>query len=119
MGNFLLTVESGAICYRQGELGIDASGESNPAPIAKAVNEEGNPAPTTCTPSGTDATDCEDGCALDPGDVVYLPVGSTVTQSASSDHAYGTPGSTKSAIVVLIQFGEYPRDQGPCGGTCH
>ena len=27
MGNFLLTVESGAICYRQGELGIDASGE--------------------------------------------------------------------------------------------
>lgn len=111
-GSFVLTVKSGGICYQQGALG-------GASPTAFATS---SPSQDGCVPTPGKVADCQDadGCALTAGDVVYLPAGSRVVQQDPSFHAYGTPGSTVSALVLISQYvDEGSPGAAPCGGTCH
>jgi hypothetical protein len=108
-GTFVLTVSEGAICYSH----IGAPDQSQTTVVANVSNDDS--APAEC---GGARTDCEVGtdCVLAPGEVVYLPTGSWITQSDTSNHLYGNVGDEQ-AVVYVSGWG-LPDKSTSCGGSC-
>jgi len=109
-GSFVLSVEEGAICY---EL------LSSPPILGTltARTPQNTSAPAGCAATATDCDD-EDGCTLQPGGTVYLPTGSTITQTDTAGHWYRNVDTTNRAVVYLAEDQE-GMNAAPCGGGCH
>lgn len=123
-GAFTLSVSEGAICYTM--LGVEEGEES----VATARVAESVTPPTDCPapdlPCGPNVcapalrTDCADadGCVLDPGDTVYLPAASTITQTDDALHWYVNVDPNEPAVVYLAEQQDFV-SAAPCGGSCH
>ncbi len=123
-GSFVLTVDSGAVCYTLLEPAV------NGTVVTATVPEHVEPASAcpapdvicgpdvACTPAQTDC-DGGTGCILEPGETVYLPAGSTVTQMGDgAQHWYGNVDPYHPAVVYLAEY-QLEGDDAGCGGSCH
>lgn len=109
LGSFILSVAEGAICYTY----VGAPDPTETSVIASIAAAD--PIPTGCV--GAETT-CElnADCILKPGDVVYLPTGSWITQSNTAMHTYGNVGD----MQAVVYLSGYEPDVGgaPCFGGC-
>lgn len=121
-GAFVLSVESGTICYTY----LEADGDD---PTVTAIVAKNVPVPVGCptlslicpgadgcSPPRTDCADA-DGCELQPFDTVYLPAGSSVLQTDSTLHWYGNVDPVDTAVVYLAEY-QPETDSAPCGSGC-
>lgn len=105
-GAFALSVEEGAICYT---LVTNDHGT-----VTAALSQDVAP-PPGCESS----IDCVDFvCTLDAGDTIYLPTGSTLTQTHGETHFYGNVDPAIPAVVYLAEYQSH-QDAAPCSGGCH
>jgi hypothetical protein len=117
-GSFVLTVTEGAICYHH--TGLSDSSESTV--IANVSTNES--APAGCDGARTDCEAKAD-CVLAPGEVVYLPAGSWVTQSDTASHQYGNVGDVTAVVYISGHWDDSDSQSTPgvvalrgCGGGC-
>jgi hypothetical protein len=124
-GAFVLAVDSGAICYTL--LAPEVTGTVVTAIVSDNVELPtggGCPVPDIGCPSDPSLcalprTDCADGdgCVLAPGDTVYMPAGSTLTQTGDADHWYGNVDPDHPAVVYMAEYQE-EEDGAGCGSSC-
>lgn len=107
-GAFVLTVAKGAICY------TSTSASPTTTVVTARVAGDGT-VPTDCAQNVTDCFD-QDGCTLDPGDTVYLPAGSWISQSDTASHWYKNVGDTW-AVLYLTGYGPDSGNAG-CMRSC-
>lgn len=112
-GQFVLTVDSGAVCY---ELGPKDSSTTVTAVIPSN-------APTNPACGGTQVAGCGDveitgtrTCTLESGDTIYLPEGSSLTQTGDTNHTYGNIEDVPA--VVYLAGHETDRPGAGCRGGC-
>jgi alpha-ketoglutarate-dependent taurine dioxygenase len=104
-GAFVLSVESGAICYT---LVTNDHGT-----VTAALSDDVGP-PPGCESS----IECENYlCTLKAGDTIYLPTGSTLTQTHGETHTYGNVDQETPAVVYIAEYQSHSDDAG-CRGGC-
>lgn len=113
-GQFVLTVNSGAVCYELGPM--DAS------TTVTAVIPSSAPVNAEC--SGMQSPDCvidettgTRTCTLRTGDIVYLPAGSSLTQNGDADHRYGNIDGEPAVVYLAGHQEDRPEVLG-CAGGC-
>jgi len=120
-GEFVLTVDSGAVCYELTNVDSSTIVTANLLPGAAANN--------ACNPN-QDNLPCDEDedtgirtCTLDSGDKVYVSTGSSITQQGATpdaanvgaEHTYGNIDD-EPAVVYLAG---YQKDTGAgCAGGC-
>lgn len=113
-GDYILTVDEGAVCYEQGDM--------SPGTVVTVTVPLPHSSSSGCGESPDLA--CEDDepntgdrtCTLAEDDVIYLPTGSYLKQTGNALHKYGNVDSTR-AVVYLAGYEVDDGDVG-CGGTC-
>ncbi len=115
LGQFVLTVNSGAICYTVGNL--DASTEVTAILPASPETHELCPTSTLkCDPP--DEFTGEQFCELKDGDSIYLPTNGSISQTGTGRHSYGIVDDIPATVHISgLQKGS--PDSAPCGGGCH
>jgi len=108
-GLFVLTVDTGAICYT-------LVSKNSADTVVTAWASQDVVAPNECQTADLDCT-VEGGCELAVNDTVYLPAGSTVTQTGTTEHLYRNVDPDMPAVVYLAEYQEEGDDAG-CGGGC-
>lgn len=120
-GEFVLTVDSGAVCYELTNVDDTTTVTANLLSGAATNND--------CNPNQDDLP-CDEAvgtgirhCTLDSGDKVYVPAGSSITQkgatlnatNVAAEHTYGNIDA-EPAVVYLAG---YQKDTGAgCAGGC-
>jgi hypothetical protein len=123
-GSFVLFVDTGAVCYTlldpvESGTVVKATVPEHVEPPVPCPAPELSCGPEACAPPRTDC-DGGAGCTLEPGDTVYLPTGSTITQVGDGAwHWYGNVDPDHPAVVYLAEY-QLEVDGAPgCSGGCH
>lgn len=113
-GQFVLTVDSGAVCYELESVVAEGTMVTAVIPLAASDN-------SAC--GGTQVPDCDDddtagirNCTLVTGDIIYLPAGSSLTQTGDTIHTYGNIDDEPA--VVYLAGHEEDRPGAGCRGGC-
>jgi len=121
-GEFVLTVDSGAVCYEV--VNVDSSTKVTANLLPRAATNDACNANQNDLPCEDDAETGVRECTLGSGDKVYVPEGSWITQEGATpdaanvgaNHTYGNVDD-EPAVVYLAG---YRLNTGVgCGGTCH
>jgi quercetin dioxygenase-like cupin family protein len=111
-GSSVLSVIAGAICYTS----YSSAGEVKAITTDPTqLNPESCPASVVTTVAPLECTD--NSCVIPAGQSIYLPTGSTVTQTEAGGHKY-TNVSNETAEVYIVWVRIIDPDSAPCGGGC-
>ncbi len=113
-GDFILTVESGAVCYK-----VKALVSVNPT-VTVQLNPafSGQPSIRSGCETANVEGDCysEDGCVMSRNSTIYLPAGSVVVQTGVVHHWYGNLDPVEAVVYIAAYHGE--SNEAGCFGGC-
>lgn len=113
-GQFVLTVNAGAVCYEVGTMAAGATVTAViPTPSAEHPKCTGSQT-LECIPDDATGTST---CTLKTGDIIYLPASSSLTQNGDADHTYGNVDDQEAVVYLTGHQENRPRVTG-CKGGC-